>query len=176
MTITALRLPPAGERRQVLVVKIRLIVVGRDKKDPLVLASSDYLDRVSHSFPVDVVEVKEEPARASTPIERLRRAEAERIRKIFEPGEWRIALDERGSELRSEDVAKKLRAFSMDGSRSKLAFVVGGPNGLDPDLLKESNERWSLSRLTLPHRLARLVLAEQLYRACSILRGEPYHR
>jgi 23S rRNA (pseudouridine1915-N3)-methyltransferase len=157
-------------------VKIRLIVVGRDKRDPLVLASNDYLDRVSHSFPVMVVEVKEEPARSSAPADRIRALEAERIRKSFEPGDWRIALDERGTELRSEDIATKLRAYSMDGSRAKLAFVIGGPDGLDPELVKEANERWSLSRLTLPHRLARLVLAEQLYRACSILRGEPYHR
>jgi 23S rRNA (pseudouridine1915-N3)-methyltransferase len=156
-------------------VKLRLVVVGRDKRDPLCLAAGEYLERIAHHFPVELVEVKEEPARSSTPVDRVRAAEAERIRRAIGEGAFVIALDERGKELRSTEIADRLRRFSNDG-RALVAFAIGGPEGLDPGFQKEANETWSLSKLTLPHRMARLVLAEQLYRACTILRGEPYHR
>jgi 23S rRNA (pseudouridine1915-N3)-methyltransferase len=156
-------------------VKLRLIVVGRDKKDPMVVLANEYLDRIGHTFPITLVEIKEEPAREKTPVDRVRALEAERIKKALLPGEHLIALDERGKALSSREIADRLRAFSMEG-RSQVAFVIGGPEGLDPALVKEAKESWSLSRLTLPHRLARLLLAEQIYRACTIIRGEPYHR
>ena len=156
-------------------MKLRLVVVGRDRQDPLCLAAGEYLTRIERYYPIQLVEVREEPARASTPLDRVRQVEAERIRKALPDDAYWIVLDERGKELGSVDLAKRLGTWAGEG-RSEIAFVIGGPGGLDPALAQAARERWSLSKLTLPHRLARLLLAEQLYRACTILRGEPYHK
>lgn len=85
------------------------------------------------------------------------------------------ALDERGKELTSSELAQALKRH-MDAGEQGIAFVVGGADGLPAPILARADFRWSLGRLTLPHRLARLILFEQLYRAISIVRGEPYHR
>lgn len=156
-------------------MKLRLIAVGKDKNEPIVDAANEYLERVRRHFPVELVEVKEEPARSSTPIARVRAVEAERIERALNRDDWWIALDERGKEIGSIDLAKKLERFSNEGKQS-VSFVIGGPNGLDPDFTKRAREIWSLSKLTLPHRIARLIVCEQLYRAVTIMRGEPYHK
>jgi len=156
-------------------VRARIILVGRDRKDPLVEAANAYLDRTRHTFPVDVVEVKEAPLKRGAPVERVKAEEAARIEKVLEPGERVIALDERGKALTSTAVAGRFDRWMQEGLRS-VAFVIGGPSGLDPAFVAKADERWALSAMTLPHRLARLVLSEQIYRAVSILRGEPYHK
>ena len=156
-------------------MKLRLIVIGKDKNDPLCTVADGYLERLSHSFPCTLVELKEEPARASMPVDRVRALEAERIKKALLPGERVIALDERGKEQTSVELSKRLGTWAQEG-RSAVALIIGGPNGLDPVLVASADERWALSKLTLPHRLARVLIAEQLYRAATILRGEPYHK
>lgn len=159
----------------VCAVKLRFIIVGRDRRDPLVTASGDYLDRIRHYHKVELVELKEEPARASAPVARVRKVEAQRIAAAIAPGEHVVALDEGGKSVSSVQVAARLDRWAMEG-RGAVAFVIGGPNGLDREWLARAPERWSLSKMTLPHRLARLVLMEQIYRGCTINRGEPYHK
>lgn len=156
-------------------MRARILLVGRDKNDPLLEAADAYLDRARHTFPVEVVEVKEVPLKRTSSIEKVKSEEAARLRKALEPGERVIALDERGKHLTSVQVSERFDRWMQEGLRS-VAFVIGGPSGLDPELVKQADERWALSAMTLPHRLARLVLAEQIYRAVSILRGEPYHK
>lgn len=85
------------------------------------------------------------------------------------------ALDERGKQLSSEELAQNLKK-QMNAGAQGIAFLIGGADGLPAPLIARADFHWSLGRLTLPHRLARLVLVEQLYRALSIVRGEPYHR
>lgn len=155
-------------------MKLRLLVIGRDRKDPLCIAAGGYLDRVRHYHPIELVELKEEPVRGE-PAAKVQRVEAGRIDKAVAEGEYVIALDEGGKQLRSTDVASRLERWSMEGP-ARVCFVIGGSTGLDRGFVSKANERWSLSKMTLPHRLARLVLAEQLYRACTIVRGEPYHK
>lgn len=156
-------------------VKIQIVVVGKDRGDPLVEAADAYVERLARYYPATVTELREEPAKSSTPIERVRAVEAERIQKALPKDAYLIALDETGKELRSTEIAERISRWALE-ARPQLSFVIGGPNGLDRALLASAKERWALSRLTLPHRLARLVLAEQLYRAATIIRGEPYHR
>lgn len=156
-------------------MKLKLVIVGRDKNDPLVEASMEYVGRVERYFPIEVVEVKEEPAKASTPVPRVRALEAERIRKVIGPDELVVALDERGRQHDSVELSNKLVRWANEGHKC-ITFVIGGPNGHDPEFVQNARESWALSRLTLPHRLARLILAEQLYRACTIMRKEPYHK
>ncbi len=156
-------------------MRVRVVLVGRDRNDPLIEASEVYLDRARHTFPVDVVEVKEAPLKKGASVLRVKAEEAERIKKVLEPGELVIVMDERGKGLTSVQVSDKFDRWMQEGLRS-VAFVIGGPSGLHPDFMKQARERWALSTMTLPHRMARLILCEQIYRAVSILRGEPYHK
>jgi len=136
--------------------------------------SEDYLKRLRRYFPTDVIEVPEEDMNRRSQDEVLA-AEATRISKRLPPGAHVIALDrERGKPLASEDMARKLGSLGASG-RSHVAFVLGGPLGLDPEMLNGADEIWSFGPITLPHALARVVLLEQLYRAVKIERGEKYH-
>jgi 23S rRNA (pseudouridine1915-N3)-methyltransferase len=156
-------------------MKLRLIVVGRDRNEPICDQAAEYIGRIGRYYPAELVELKEEPAKASTPVDRVRKMEAERLRKAIGESDHLVALDEHGKELSSIDIARRIERYGNEGKQA-VSFVIGGPNGLDPQFLREAKEIWSLSKMTLPHRIARLILAEQLYRACTIIRGEPYHK
>ncbi len=155
-------------------MKLRLVVVGRDKNDPLCRIADEYLGRLNHYLPTELVEVKEEPRTKNVAVDRVKAAEAERLKKAV-GSDYLITLDERGRQYTSVELAERLDRFNRDAIQS-VAVVIGGPSGLDPALVKGARESWSLSKLTLPHRLVRVLIAEQLYRACTILRGEPYHK
>jgi 23S rRNA (pseudouridine1915-N3)-methyltransferase len=144
-------------------VKLALVAVGKLKEAWVQEGCAEYAKRVRGKLPLDLVEVKDD---------------AELIRKIppKDYGRYKLwALDERGKELSSEELAASLKQ-AMNGGEQGIALVIGGADGLPRDLVARANFTWSLGRLTLPHRLARLIVLEQLYRALSILRGEPYHR
>jgi 23S rRNA (pseudouridine1915-N3)-methyltransferase len=104
------------------------------------------------------------------------RARADEEKRLLERvgDDYLVALDEHGKSLTTLDLAKWLAGRQQDGR--DLAFVIGGPDGLGPGLLAKADLRWSLSALTLPHAMVRVVLAEQLYRAQSVLHNHPYHR
>ncbi len=136
--------------------------------------SEDYLKRLRRYFPVEVAEVAEEDMNRRSPEEVLS-AEASRLLKRIPSGAYVIALDrEKGEPLSSEELARRLEALGVSG-QSHVTFVLGGPLGLSPELLGQSDEMLSFGRMTLPHALARVVLLEQLYRAAKIERGEKYH-
>ena len=119
----------------------------------------EYEKRVRSKLPINIVEVK-----AASEIER-------RL-----PARYAVwALDERGVQWSSLELAEKLRGKMTSGAQG-VVFLIGGADGLPPELMARAEVKWSLGKLTLPHRLARLILLEQLYRGLSIVRGEPYHR
>jgi 23S rRNA (pseudouridine1915-N3)-methyltransferase len=135
-------------------------------------ACDDYLRRLARYARVEETEVRE-ASRAPT-IEAQRAEEAERLRARLPGGSTVVALARGGSLWTSEELASR-----MDGWRvaaRPLALVLGGSHGLSARFLASANVRWSLGPLTLPHELARVVAVEQLYRAFTILRGEPYHK
>ena len=135
-------------------------------------ACDDYLRRLGRYARVGEAEVRE-ASRAPT-VEAQREEEAGRLRAKIPGGSTVVALAREGSPWTSEELARR-----MDGWRvaaRPLAFVVGGSHGLAPGFLASAAARWSLGPLTLPHELARVVVVEQLYRAYTILRGEPYHK
>ncbi len=121
-----------------------------------------------------MVALKAEPRAGAKPRARLLEAEAGRIRGALPRGARLVALDERGRDLSSAQFAAKLRAWAAE--RAPTAFVIGGPDGLDPRLKDEAELLLRLSAFTLPHALAQVLLCEQLYRAASLLAGHPYHR
>lgn len=107
-------------------------------------------------------------------VARAVREEGERVLKTLADAERVIALDERGEAWTSPELAARLQRWQLDGR--DLALVVGGPDGHAPSVLERAEQRWSLSRLTLPHALVRVLVVEQLYRAASLNAGHPYHR
>ncbi|MEJ7632196.1 MAG: 23S rRNA (pseudouridine(1915)-N(3))-methyltransferase RlmH [Rubrobacteraceae bacterium] len=136
--------------------------------------SDDYLKRLRRYFSVEVIGVPEEDMNRRSRAEVLA-AEAARLWKRLPSGAYVIALDrERGKLLSSEDMARELGSLGASG-RSHIAFILGGPLGLDDGVLDGADETWSFGPITLPHALARVVLLEQLYRAAKIERGEKYH-
>jgi 23S rRNA (pseudouridine1915-N3)-methyltransferase len=150
-----------------------LICVGKPKGWSAE-ASEDYAKRLRRYFRLDILEVPEEDINRRSRGEVLS-AEAERILKRLPNEAYVIVLDgEGGKQHPSEKLASKLGDLGLSG-RSHVAFVIGGPLGLSPEVLKRSHEKWSFGPITLPHALARIVLLEQLYRAAKILRGEKYH-
>jgi 23S rRNA (pseudouridine1915-N3)-methyltransferase len=150
-----------------------LIAVGKPK-DWAAEASKDYAMRLRRYFPVNIIEVVEEGMNRRSPKEVLA-AEGERILKRLPKEAYVISLDrEKGKQQPSERIALQLENLGASGS-SHVAFVIGGPLGLSPDVLQRSNALWSFGSITLPHALARVVLLEQLYRAAKIHRNEKYH-
>ena len=135
-------------------------------------ACDDYLRRLSRYAKVREVEVRE-ASRAPT-VEAQREEEAGRLLARAPGGATVVALAREGSRWTSEELARRVEGWRV-GSRP-LALVVGGSRGLAPGLLASAAVRWSLGPLTLPHELARVIVAEQLYRAFTIIRGEPYHK
>ncbi len=140
-------------------MKLAVIAVGKLKEAWVQEGCAEYAKRLRGKLPLELVEVKDD---------------AELARRL-PPRHLVWALDERGTELTSEELSRKM-AQLMNRGEAGIALVIGGADGLPRALVDRAAFVWSLGRLTLPHRLARLIVLEQLYRALSILRGEPYHR
>ncbi len=153
-------------------MKLRVLAVGRDRSGLYAPAVEEYAARIARYVPFELVEVPEARRHAGTP--RAKEEEAEGILRRLRPGERLVALDERGAEETSAVFARRVGGW-LAGGRD-VALAIGGADGLAPAVLERAEAKLALSRLTLAHRLARLVLAEQLYRALTILRGEPYHK
>jgi 23S rRNA (pseudouridine1915-N3)-methyltransferase len=155
-------------------MRLRVIAVGTRMPGWVRSACSDYFERLPAAFGVTLSEIEPGQRRAGEDARQAIAAEGERLLGSLRPADHVIALDERGTELSTRELAAWLDTRRQQGQ--DLAFLIGGPDGLAPEVLSRSNFRWSLSRLTLPHALARVLLAEQLYRAHCILANHPYHR
>jgi 23S rRNA (pseudouridine1915-N3)-methyltransferase len=155
-------------------VKVTLLVVGRPDR-LLREAVEEYERRAARYWSFEAIEVKEERAHRNTPAERTREAESARLAERVPPGTELIALTRTGDAWSSSRLARHLQQLAVHGAPG-ATFVIGGALGLSDQLLKTADRRMRLSTLTLTHEIARLVLAEQLYRAGTIARGEPYHR
>ena len=153
-------------------MRVRVLAVGRDRSGLYAPAVAEYVARLDRYLRFELVEVPEARKHAGTP--RARDEEGEALLRRIEPRERVVALDERGREYRSEELARRVGGW-LGGGRD-LVLLLGGADGLSAEVLRRADETLALSRMTLAHRLARLVLVEQLYRAMTILRGEPYHK
>lgn len=155
-------------------MKARLIAVGERAPDWVAAGYADYVKRLSHWLPLELVEVAPGLRGKGRDPQRAMADEGQRVLAAVPKGGWIVALDGRGRAWSSEQLAGRLAHWRQQGR--DLAFLIGGPEGHAPEVLAAADERWSLGPLTLPHMLVRLVLAEQLYRAASILANHPYHR
>ena len=152
-------------------MELHLLTVGR-LRPSYREACDDYLRRLGRYLKPREVEVRE-ASRAPT-VEAQRAEEAARLRAKLPAGARLIALARHGTAWSSEELARRVDRWMHEAR--PVALAIGGSRGLAPDLIESAADRWSLGPLTLPHELARVVVAEQLYRACTILRGEPYHK
>jgi 23S rRNA (pseudouridine1915-N3)-methyltransferase len=137
-------------------------------------AYDDYTRRLGSRLKVSLLEIEPGPRSAGQSPRKAVEAEARKLLTALRSDEWVVALDERGSGMSTRELAEWLAGRMREGR--DLAFLIGGPDGFAADVLTRSDLSLSLSRLTLPHALVRVVLAEQLYRAVSILTHHPYHR
>jgi 23S rRNA (pseudouridine1915-N3)-methyltransferase len=153
-------------------VKLRLLAIGKDRSGLYAPAVAEYAKRLERYVKFELLELPEAKRHAGTP--RAKEEEGATLLAALDPREHVVALDERGKEYTSADFARRVEAWRAGGR--DVALVVGGSDGLSADVLARAGEKLALSRMTLAHRLARLVLVEQLYRAMTILRGEPYHK
>jgi 23S rRNA (pseudouridine1915-N3)-methyltransferase len=155
-------------------VRILVLTVGRPARW-LAGAIEEYETRAARYWSLEVIEVREEKSRKGMSAEAVRAAESGRLRERI-PGDMRIvALTRTGDPTSSERLARDLARLAVEGAPG-VAYVIGGAHGLSDELLRDAHSRVRLSTMTLPHDLARLVLAEQLYRAGTIMRNEPYHK
>jgi len=151
-----------------------VLAVGRMREEALALLCEDYLGRIHrYGHRVSVEEVKEESGKREPSL--ILKKEAERLRSRLPQGAFKIALDREGEFCDSPGLARRLEELMLQG-RDRVVFLVGGHLGLQKDLISSCDWVLSLSRMTFTHEMARLILLEQLYRANTILRGEPYHK
>lgn len=153
-------------------MRIVVAAVGRLKEPYFRAAADEYLKRLRPYADVRVIEVPDQDL--SRGVERARQAEAEGLLRALPDAAHVVVLDARGTQRSSEGLAGRLEDLALAG-RSTVAFVIGGTAGLDERVMARSDETLSLSAMTLPHQLVRVVLLEQVYRAFRISRGEPYH-
>lgn len=144
---------------------IRILCVGRRAQDPLISGIDDYCDRISRFTKISLTRVREGSVDE----------EKERLLAAATKNDHWIVLDERGKQLSTMDLTTQLHRWQNQSVR-QVTFVIGGASGTHEQVKTRANELWSLSKMTLPHRLAQLVLVEQIYRAYSILYKSPYHK
>ena len=154
-------------------MKLNVLAVGHRQPDWVSAGCAEYLKRMPRELPASVIELKPEP-RGSKTREQLLAAEKGRIRDALPHACRLVILDERGDDLTTMKLAKRLESWMQDGR--DVALVIGGADGIDEELKQAADDSLRLSSLTLPHGMARLLLCEQLYRAVSVLRNHPYHR
>lgn len=155
-------------------MKVQVVVVGRVRGD-LAAAVEEYEGRAERYWKLEVVEVGQGAGNRDAKAEEVKAAEAERILAKIPSQLEVVALTRTGSGMSSRKLAQYLQRHAVRSSPG-VAFVIGGAFGLGSEVLERARKSLSLSAMTLPHEMARLFLAEQLYRAGTILRGEPYHK
>ena len=154
-------------------MKTVLTVVGKTTNKHIVACINDYVERIGHFMPFTLNVIPELKNTKSLSEQQQKEREGELILGTLQAGDVVVLLDEHGRELRSVDFARWLERKQLSARR--LVFVIGGPYGFSPAVYQRADEQLSLSKMTFSHQMVRLVFTEQLYRACTIIRGEPYH-
>lgn len=155
-------------------MKIKLICVGKTSKSFLIEGENEYLKRLKHYLPVERIELPDVKNAKKLTEEQIKQAEGEMILSKINPGETIFLLDEGGKTFSSEQYADFLQQKFNQGGHG-LVFVIGGPYGFSPEMYAKANGKISLSKMTFSHQMVRMFFLEQVYRAMTILRNEPYH-
>ena len=155
-------------------MRIRLIAVGTKMPTWVNQGFEEYQKRLNQDITLELVEIAAGKRGKNADVVRITEKEGEHMLAAIAPQDHVISLDIPGKKLSTEKLATRLEQLLLEGRN--IALLIGGPEGLAPSCKQKAQESWSLSELTLPHPLVRVIIAEQLYRAWSILKGHPYHR
>ncbi|MBN3563855.1 23S rRNA (pseudouridine(1915)-N(3))-methyltransferase RlmH [Aliamphritea spongicola] len=155
-------------------MKIRLIAVGTKMPKWVTEGCQEYLKRLPAEFSMEIIEIQSGHRGKGADIARAKRQEGEAMLAAIGKGDRVVALEVGGKNWSTEQLAEQAENWQMSGQN--VSLLVGGPDGLAPECLAQADQKWSLSGLTLPHPLVRILLAEQIYRAWSIIQGHPYHK
>ena len=154
-------------------MKTILILVGKTQSKIFKVGIDDYVSRIEHYMPFSIAIIPELKNTKSLSEDQQKQKQGELILKEIQPSDTVVLLDEHGAEFRSIEYANWLK--QKQNTARRLIFIIGGPYGFSPDVYARANEKISLSRMTFSHQMVRLIFTEQLYRACTIIKGEPYH-
>ena len=155
-------------------MKVALILVGKTVNKHFVELIDEYAGRVKHYIGFDMVTIPELKNTKNLSVEQQKQQEGALILKQLQSGDCVVLLDEHGKEFRSVEFAKYMEQ-KMQTVSKRLVFVIGGAYGFSPDVYAQANEKLSLSKMTFSHQMIRMIFVEQLYRAMTIMKGEPYH-
>ncbi len=154
-------------------MKTVLILVGKTTNKHIVACINDYVERIGHYMPFSINTIPELKNTKSLSEQQQKEREGELILSNIQQGDIVVLLDERGQQMRSIEFARWIEKKQLSARR--LVFVIGGPYGFSNSVYERADEQISLSKMTFSHQMVRLVFVEQLYRGCTIIRGEPYH-
>lgn len=154
-------------------MKTVLVLVGKTVNKHFIAGISDYVERINHYMPFEIVTIPELKNTKNITEEQQKTSEGELIMKQIQPSDSVVLMDEHGRDYRSVEFAKWIE--QKRNTARRLVFVIGGPYGFSPQIYARANEKISLSKMTFSHQMVRLIFTEQVYRACTIIKGEPYH-
>ncbi|MCI6672145.1 MAG: 23S rRNA (pseudouridine(1915)-N(3))-methyltransferase RlmH [Prevotella sp.] len=154
-------------------MKVTLLLVGKTQNKLFQEAINDYVGRIEHYLPFNIVTIADLKNTKNLSEQQQKDAEGAMILKEIQSADTVVLLDEHGKEFRSVDYAQWLQ--KKQNTAKRLLFVIGGAYGFSEAVYKRANEKISLSKMTFSHQMVRLIFTEQLYRACTIIKGEPYH-
>ena len=155
-------------------MKTLFIVIGKTTDKRLETLIDEYVQRINHYISFEIIVIPELKNAKNLSFEQQKSEEAELLKRQLQPGDYLVLLDEHGRERRSVEFAQWMQK-RMTAAPRRLVFVVGGPYGFAPEIHKMAHEEISLSLMTFSHQMIRLLFTEQVYRAMTIIRGEPYH-
>lgn len=155
-------------------MKILLLVIGKTDEDYLITGIKKYVGRLGHYVSFEMKEIPDIRNRKTLSEEQQKKSESFLLLSQFQAGDYIILLDENGKQFTSVDFSENLEKLMASGSK-RIVFVIGGPYGFSQDVYAKANAKMSLSPMTFSHQMVRLIFVEQLYRAFTILKGEPYH-
>lgn len=155
-------------------MKLQFWSVGKQHEDYIKAGVEDFTKRINKYFPADWLLIPTPKNAASLNESALKKQESITILQSLQQDDYLILLDERGKQFSSPELATFIQQRANESSK-RLVFLIGGAYGVDKTIAKRANFTWSFSKLVFPHMLARLILAEQVYRACTIIRNEKYH-
>lgn len=154
-------------------MKVELLLIGKTVNRHFLAGIEDYVSRINHYLPLTLTVIPELKNNKKMTESQQKTLEGQLILKKIMSSDTVVLLDEHGKELRSVELAAWLE--KKQNTTRKIVFVIGGPYGFAPEVYERADEQLSLSRLTFSHQMVRLIFTEQLYRACTIIKGEPYH-
>ena len=154
-------------------MKTELILVGKTVNKHFIACIDDYVTRIGHYMPFNITTIPELKNTKNLSESQQKQAEGEMIMKLVQPQDTLVLLDEQGKQYRSMEFASWLQ--QKQSTTRRLVFVIGGPYGFSHAVYARANELISLSKMTFSHQMVRLIFTEQVYRACTIIKGEPYH-